>query len=70
MTAHWISAQKKKQKKNSQFPQMWFVEGHLNSSKLLDLTLLMMERLTIQPGGVVKSSLQGARKFNLSMKPI
>lgn len=49
---------------------MWFVEGHLNSSKLLDLTLLMMERLTIQPGGVVKSSLQGARKFNLSMKPI
>lgn len=49
---------------------MWFVEGHLNSSKLLDLTLLMMERLTIQQGGVVKSSLQGVRKFNLSMKPI
>ena len=54
-------------KSQPRFPN---VEGDLNSSNLLDLTLLKMERLTAQPGGMVKSSLQGVRKFKLSMKPI
>lgn len=62
MTAHYISALNQ-----PIFPN---VDGNLNSFKLLGLTLLKTERLNTQPGGMVKSSLRGVRKFKLSVKPI